>query len=305
MDLRSLNTFIQVAELSSFSRAGEKLGYSQPTVSVQIKQLEQELGIKLFERIGHTVRLTDKGRDVLVRAQRICHLCQEMAQETEQQGEVKSVIRLGMADSLCSALLSKGFSELRVCRPNISLSITTAGTTELFRLLDHNEVDLVCTLDSHIYNTNYVIVNEEKIGVHFVISAESPLAKLDTLTTEDLLAQPFLLTEKGMSYRRLLDEWLARDSMEIQPVLEIGSADLICELVEAGMGMSFLPDYVTESAVKRGTIVRRDVRGFEPELWKQLLHHRDKWVSLQMQAVIDQLADILLNDAVPKPKRPQ
>ena len=62
MDLKNLITFIQVAELSSFSHAGEKLGYSQPTISVQIKQLEKELGVPLFERIGHTVRLTDKGR---------------------------------------------------------------------------------------------------------------------------------------------------------------------------------------------------------------------------------------------------
>ena len=80
MDLKSLNTFIQVAELGSFSRAGEKLGYSQPTISVQIKQLEQDLGIKLFDRIGHAVRLTDKGRDALLHAQRICHMCDEMAQ---------------------------------------------------------------------------------------------------------------------------------------------------------------------------------------------------------------------------------
>ena len=65
MDLRNLNTFIQTAELSSFTRAAEKLGYSQPTISFQIKQLEQELGVQLFERIGHTVSLTQKGREIL------------------------------------------------------------------------------------------------------------------------------------------------------------------------------------------------------------------------------------------------
>jgi len=65
MDLRSLNTFIQVAEMSSFTRAGASLGYSQPTVSFQIKQLEKELGVQLFERVGHTVNLTDAGRHAL------------------------------------------------------------------------------------------------------------------------------------------------------------------------------------------------------------------------------------------------
>ena len=66
MDIKSLNTFIHVAELGSFSRAGERLGYSQPTVSVQIRQA---LGIRLFDRIGHAVRLTEKGRDMLFYAQ--------------------------------------------------------------------------------------------------------------------------------------------------------------------------------------------------------------------------------------------
>ncbi len=87
MDLRNLNTFIQVAELSSFSHAAEKLGYSQPTISFQIKQLETELNCKLFDRIGHTVRLTQKGRDILSYAQKICHLTQEMTLENDTENE--------------------------------------------------------------------------------------------------------------------------------------------------------------------------------------------------------------------------
>ena len=89
-----------------------------------------------------------------------------------------------------------------------------------------------------------------------------------------------------MSYRRLLDEWLAKASVEIRPVLETGRADLLCSLVELGVGISFLPDYVTEEAVEKGTVVRMEAEGFRPELWKQLLYHRDKWVSQAMQNVI-------------------
>ena len=289
MDLRNINTFIQVAELSSFSRAAEKLGYSQPTVSFQIKQLESELGCKLFDRIGHTVRLTDKGHEILTYAQRICHLTEEMVTGAESHSNAPGIIRLAMADSLCTPLIGKGFEHFRTHCPHIDLNITTCGTTELFQLLDQNEVDMVCTLDIHIYNTNYIIANEEKIGVHFVVSSKSPLAQKKDLTIQDLLTQPFLLTEKGMSYRRLLDEKLAQDSMEIHPILEIGSADLICKLVENDMGVSFLPDYVTAEALKRGTIVQLTVKNFEIELWKQILYHRDKWVSPQMQAAIEQL----------------
>ena len=75
-------------------------------------------------------------------------------------------------------------------------------------------------------------------------------------------------------------------SLEIQPVLEIGSADLICSLVEQGVGISFLPDYVTERKVREGRVIRLDAEDFEVEVWKQLLYHRDKWVSPQMDSVM-------------------
>lgn len=294
MDFRALNTFIQIAEVGSFTRAAEKLGYAQPTVSLQIKQLESELGVQLFDRIGHTVSLTEGGREALFYAQRICHMSQEMVQGANKQYEPGGVVRLAMADSLCTPLIIKEFVRFRALYPKVSLKVTTAGTDELFRLLDHNEVDLVCTLDNHIYNTTYIISNEEKIGVHFVSSASNPLCEQGTVDIHDLMTQPFLLTEKGMSYRRLLDEYLARHSMEIQPVLEIGSADSICKLVEENMGISFLPDYVTEASVKAGRLVRLPVKDMDVELWKQLLYHRDKWVSLQMDALIRHLSGILL-----------
>ena len=294
MDFKSLNTFIQVAELNSFTKAGEKLGYSQPTVSFQIKQLEQELGIQLFERIGHTITLTDSGRQALSYAQEICRMSDKMISSKMVDTTPKGNINLAMADSLCTPMIINNFNKFREMYPQISLNIKTAGTDELFRLLDHNEADIVCTLDIHIYSTNYIISNEEKVDIHFICSADNPLANNTTLTVNDLLNEPFLLTEKGMSYRRLLDENMAKNSIEIKPVLEIGSADLICKLIKDNMGISFLPDYVTKSAVEKGDIVRLNVADFNVELWKQLLYHRDKWVSQQMQAVIDYLSSIKL-----------
>lgn len=293
MDLRNLSTFIQVAELNSFTRAAEKLGYSQPTVSFQIKQLENELGIQLFERVGHTVSLTADGRAALIRAQQICRLSDEMI-GGGAEGNEETTIRLAMADSLCSPLVLDGFAAFRQAHPHISLQIIAAGTDEMFRLLDHNEVDLVCTLDNHFYNTTYIISSEQKVGAHFVCAADQPPAKAKAVEVADLLGEPFLLTEKGMSYRRLLDERLARDSMEISPVLELGSAHVLCKLVAQGVGLSFLPDYVTETAVKDGAVVRLPVKGFEVELWKQILHHRDKWMSPQLAAVIDYLSELTL-----------
>ena len=292
MDLRNLGTFIQVAESGSFTKAGEILGYSQPTVSVQIKQLEEELGIKLFDRIGHTVRLTEKGREALLHAQQIFHMCSEMTRQSSGD-ELKGHIRLAMADSLGTTLFDRNYLTFREKYPGISLKVMTAGTGDMFSMLDHNEADIVCTLDSRIYNTNYIIAKETRVGVNFVVSTKNPLANQKTVRLEDLANQDFILTEKGMSYRRIMDEWLAKSSLEIKPILEIGKTEIICELVESGMGLSFLPDYVTQTAMDRGTIKRLKVSGFEPELWKQLLYHKEKWLSPQMQAVIGCLSEIL------------
>ena len=285
MDIKNLITFIHVAERNSFTKAGAVLGFSQSTVSFQIKQLEAELGVQLFERINHTVVLTEKGREVLKFAQTVHQMTRSLKDSILHSETITGHVRLAMADSLCGVML-EDFGTFRQQYPGITLKITAAGTQEMFRLLNHNEADLILTLDSHIYNTEYVIATEERVPVHFVAGADCPLRFQDEVSLDSLLAHPFILTEKKMSYRRLLDEKLAALSREIQPVLEIGSTGLICSLVEQNAGVSFLPDFVTEQAVREGRLFRLPVKELEIEVWKQLLYHRDKWISPQVESVL-------------------
>lgn len=294
MDLRSLNIFIEAAELGSFTQAGEKLGYSQPTVSFQIKLLEKELGVQLFDRIGHTVSLTDEGRAALAYAQRIWHTSQEMLLGSANPREPSGVLRLALSDSLCEPLVVDRFRLFRETYPRISLHLTTGDTGQLLEYLDHNKVDMICTIDERTYDTNYIIADEEPVGVHFVVSPGSDLAGR-ALTLDQLLDRPFLLTEKGMSYRRVLDERLAADSRELQPVLETGRADLLCTLAEENAGVAFLPDYITSLAVREGRLVRLDVTDFRVQVWKQVLYRREKWISAQMRAMMDHLSGFRLS----------
>ncbi len=293
MDIKNLETFIQVAELSSFTKAAEKSGYSQSTVSFQIRQLEKSLGLPLFERINHTVSLTAKGREVLAYAHQVRRLTQELEKQLhEEQEQISGHVRIAMADSLCSWLLRDDFKNFRRCHPKITVKIISASTEEMFRLLNQNEVDLVYTLDNHIYDRTYRIASEEKVTAHFVAGAGYFAEEMEgtkPLSPRQLAGLPFLLTEKGMSYRRLMDEKLAVQSLEIRPILETGNADLICQLVAQGMGISFLPDYVTKDAVENGRIRYLPVEGFRIEIWRQLLYHHDKWVSPPMQAIIEYL----------------
>lgn len=260
-------------------------------MTFQIKQLEEELGVRLFERVRHTVTLTQQGREVLGYAYQMSQLTQELAQNLLGAGELTGHIHLVMADSLVR-LLGRAFQDFWRDWSEIRLKITTAGTEEMFRLLNHNEADLVMTLDSRVYNAEYVIVHEEKVTAHFAAPPDSPLAGQGPVPIAKVLEQPFLLTEKGMSYRRLLDEKLAAQSLEIVPVLETGDVDLICQLVEQGAGYTFLPDYATQRAVESGRLIRLPVEGFEIDVWKQLFRHRDKWLSPQLRAVVEYCARI-------------
>ena len=287
MDIKNLVTFIHVAELNSFTKAAKKLGYSQSTVSFQIRQLETELNSQLFERINHTIALTEKGREVLKYAHQVSKLTQELEESMRDEKDVKGYVRLATAVSLCDSLLGERFPDFRKRYPGITLKIIAAGTEEMFRLLNHNEADAILTLDNHIYHAEYVIVREEQVGMHFVAASGHPLSGRENVSVRELVQEPFVLTEKGMSYRRLMDERLAAMSLEIRPVLEVGGTRIICALAEQGVGISYLPDYVTAKRVREGKLAYIHVQDFEIEIWKQLLYHKDKWVSPQMESVIN------------------
>ena len=293
MDMKNINTFIYTAELGSFTKAAELLGYSQSTVSFQIRQLEEELGTVLFERINRTVTLTDRGKEILRYAHRMKQLAGEMQEMVQPKQEVRGHLRIAMSDSLCEEIAEKLFVLLQRKYPEVTMKIVIAGTDEMFRLLNQNQVDFVYTLDRHIYHSDYVSVTESQEAVHFVTGYQNSLNGKKQILLQELICQPFILTEKEMSYRRMLSEYLASRSLEIQPVFEVGNTELICRMLEKNASaISLLPDYVTEKAVQEKRLVRLDVKDFQLAIWKQLLYHRDKWISPQMQAFMNVIKEV-------------
>ena len=286
MEIRNLITFVHVAELNSFTKAAKLLGYSQSTISFQIKQLEEELNCMLFERINHTISLTEHGLQLLSYAQQINQLTEEFKQNLSKSHELSGHVHIVTPDSICEMMMTKNYEDFYQHYPKISLKFSTADTDDMFRKLDHNEADAILTLDSHIYHKDYIIAKEERIHTHFVTSAHSTLADRKNLSIRDILDHPFILTEKKMGYRRAFDETLAQMSIEIQPVLEIGRTDIITTSLEKGVGISFLPDFVTKKKILEGTLVYLDVVDFKIEIWKQLIYHRNKWISKPLDAFL-------------------
>lgn len=287
MEIRNLISFVHVAELNSFTKAAKLLGYSQSTISFQIKQLETELNCMLFERINHNIILTEKGRELLSYAQQVSNLTEEFKQSFTDPKELSGHVHIVTPDSICEMMLSANYVDFYTNYPKISLKFSTADTDDMFRILDHNEADVIFTLDSHVYQKDYIIAKEERISTHFVTGAGSPLAEKKNLSIRDLVEYPFILTEKKMGYRRVFDETLERMSLEIQPVLEIGRTDLITATLEKRLGVSFLPDFVTEKKVAEGKLIYLDVVDFQTDIWKQLIYHKNKWISKHLEAFIE------------------
>ncbi|MBE7011924.1 MAG: LysR family transcriptional regulator [Ruminococcaceae bacterium] len=291
MEIRNLITFIHVAEMGSFTKAAEQLGYSQSTISFQIKQLEDELGCLLFERINHTITLTGRGHELVSYAHRILALTDEFKDNIEEEKKCAGHIHIVTPDSVCDDMINNRYIDFHNQYPDISIKFTNADTAVMFDMLDHNEADIIITLDAHSYRKDYVIAKEELLSMHFVANSNSQFAGMKNLSVKDIAGEPFVLTEYGQGYRKVFDNELAKMSLEITPVLEIGRTDIITSIICEGDMISYLPDFVTKDMVNRGKLCYLDVCDMNIEIWKQLIYHKNKWMSKAMKTFIEYIKD--------------
>lgn len=287
MELRNLITFIHVVELGSFTKAAEQLGYSQSTVSFQIKQLEDELGCLLFERIKHTINLTDKGHELVSYAHKIRTLTDDFKESIEEDKECSGHIHIVTPDSVCEEMINTHYIDFHRKYPSISICFTTGDSAIMLDMLDHNEADVIITLDHRLYNKDYIIAKEQQLPMHFVTGCNSKFAGKKNLSIKDIINEPFILTEYGQGYRRVFDRELAKKSLEITPVLEIGRTDIITSMIAQSDMISYLPDFVTKPLIESGELVYLDVCDMNIDIWKQLIYHKNKWLSRSMKAFID------------------
>ena len=287
MELRNLITFIHVAELGSFTKAAEVLDYSQSTVSFQIKQLEDELGCLLFERINHTITLTERGHELVSYAHRIRALTEDFKESLAGEESCSGNIHIVTPDSVCEEMVTAHYMDFHSKFPSVFVRFSTGDTADMINMLDHNEADVIITLDRRLHNKDYVIAKEEQLPMHFVASGRSRFAVVKNLSVKDIINEPFVLTEYGQGYRKVFDRELEKRSLHISPVLEIGRTDIITSLLEDSDMISFLPDFVTKDRVREGKLCYLNVCDMNIDIWKQLIYHKNKWLSKGLKAFID------------------
>lgn len=286
MEIRQLITFIKVVQLESFSKAAEELGYSQSAVTVQIRLLEEELGTRLFDRLGKRISLTAQGSQFLSYAHNILDEVNRAKLSLGDDTDYSNPIHIGTIESLCFSKLPPILHYFREHYPKVAIRVTTASPEELIEMMEHNQVDLIYILDEPRYNNNWYKAMESREEVVFVASPDFPLAGRRNLHLEDLLPGPFFLTERDANYRRVLDRYLASRQIVLSPFLEISNTEFIIKMIRENHGLSYLPYFAVQESARRGELAVLDVADFHASMYRQIFYHKDKWKTKEMEEFI-------------------
>lgn len=291
MELRTIDTFLKVAATQNFSKAAEQLGYSQSAVTVQMQKLEKELETQLFERIGKRVFLTEKGQEFVHYANEIKEATNLALSFSKQEETPKGKLRIGGVESICTALLPELLLEFYKLCPEVEVVIHSGTTDALLELAAGNNLDLVFTLDHKIYCSEWNCPIQEAEDVIFVTLDQQHRFTDKIVKIQELIKEPFLLTENGAAYHYELEQMLAELNLEISPILEIGNTETIIHLLKRGMGISFLPKFTVSEALKNQVLSEIHTNLPKVKMYHQLFYHKNKWMTKQMQIFIQLVAD--------------
>ena len=282
MEFRQLQTFVTITHAESFSRAAELLGYSQSAVTVQSRLLEEELQVRLFDRMGKKTVLTAQGRQLLEYANRIIQEVNQAKSAIVQDTELSEPLHVGTLESLCFSKLPPLLGYFRSNYPKVPVKVTTATPKELIAMMEKNQLDLIYFLDRPRYNNNWNKELEVREPIVFVTSPESPLASRKGLRLVEILDEPFFLTEKNENYRRELDQYLESRDRVITPFLEASNTEFIIQMIRRNRGVSFLPYFAVQESVRAGQLAVLDVTDFGVAMYRQIFYHKNKWKTREM-----------------------
>ncbi len=287
MEIRELNTFVTIVKVGNFSKAAEKLGYTQSAVTIQMKNLEKELNTKLFDRLGKQVTLTNQGRTFHTYAINILNNIIEAKESMIEDCNLSGNLSIGSVDSICSSFLSKIISKYHKLYPEVKITVLTDTPSFLLDKLHSNSLDLIYLLDENLTSDKLQNVFEFDEEVVFTCSSNHVLSKEKNITLDKISDFPLILTEANASYRKVLENKLFKINKNVRPFLETTNTNLICQMLCNGNEISFLPKFVINSYLEQKKLVILNVPEISVTVSRQIVYHKDKWVTREMKAFFD------------------
>jgi DNA-binding transcriptional LysR family regulator len=285
MDFDQLTTFVYVAKLKSFSRAGQKVFRSQSAVSAQIRQLEQAYKARLLDRSAKSVELTPAGEVLFEYAEKLLRMRDESVQVVADRGNVvQGPIVFGANEATCLYLLPNIFAEFQRRYPLVHISIYRNFSHKILQRVEEGSIDVgIVTLPVKSPTLKMHVINRDRL--RFMVSAKNPLAQRGRVTLEDIAAQPLIFPKTGYT-RQVLDKLFRPYRSRLRITMELPSIGMIKRFVAADAGASIISESFASDQVKSGEVKLLNVDGVD--LWRELalVYRRDRSLPRAAQALI-------------------
>lgn len=282
MNLKHLHIFLTLSKEKSFTKTAKVLNCAQSGVTAQIKLLEEELNVQLFERIGKTVSLTSDGERLIPYAKKILSL------STEIQTLYQNCRRLtiGVDESIATYLFGNILKEYTSVFPDTEVFLKILGASDYCQMLRNGEIDLAIVLDAPVKNKSIQVLQKRKENIILFASSTHELSGKHHVSAEDFQTHATLLPPTNCTYRKLFEQTLHAEGVRPKIALETDSISVIKESSLCGIGIGLLPEF----AVKKELIYHMSEKiNFKMDypMYTQILMHQDKWVSPDLEHFLE------------------
>jgi DNA-binding transcriptional LysR family regulator len=275
MDFDHLTTFLEIAKSGSFSRAGQKLFRSQPAVSAQIRQLEQEYGEKLFDRVGKSVRLTSAGEALLDYARQLLSLKNESLHAVADQATApRGKLTVGANEATCLYVLPHVFAEYHKHYPLVQISIYRNFSRKVLEKIEDGSLDVgIVTLPAKAPSLKTHSIFRDRVML--MVNPSNPLARHRNVRISEIAEQPLIIPKTGFT-RQLFDKHFRPYRSRLRITMELPSVGMIKRFVAAGLGVSLISESFARDEVRAGDV--KLIAISDVELWRELglVYRRDR-----------------------------
>ena len=286
MDIRSLEVFLSVAKHLNYTRAGEELNLSQPSVSIRIKQLENELGMKLFEQLGKKVALTDAGLLLVPHARRVIAAIENSKQALEElQGLERGSLRIGASTTPGMYLIPQIIARFKERYPKIEVHLGIKDTKQVEEGVIRNEFDFGF-VGGHLVGDEVDARPWLIDQLVLIVAPTHPLAKKKSTKAQDLRKAKFILRELGSATRAAIASHLEKVTLAVQPVMEMENPESVKKAVQSGLGIAFISKFAVEAELKAKSLIAVSVRGLDIRRELKIVYRKDKHLGRAAQTFI-------------------
>ena len=298
METRIATTFIKVAELGSITRAAEQLGYSQGAITSQIKQLEEDLGVLLFDRVGRGIQLTEAGRRFRDYAERLVKASEDADAFALDEEDPEGKLIIEATSSVSIGILSKVLSSFHEKYPKIEISVRLSEDTDV--LIDHvrqNRVDFAVFLAPREQYEGCALAAERKEIFRFVTSASDRLAKKKKVPLEEVLddsfVSAFISEDKEMRNEYVVESYLRQQGYDVRSAVEFGTIASVVNYIRSSSGHAYLPLFMIEEELKRKELCVIDTEQVDIHEYVQVIYSSTRWISPQMKVFAEFMKEVL------------